>query len=104
MKIKPITLILNLLLISVWGFMLITKGLFYTLSFGFYVYVCNKLYKPIDSYLPIIWTTLREDVPFGWYNFFENFRLWRKLIAEKNIKLINFWKDSFWCDLNFYRE
>jgi hypothetical protein len=104
MKIKPITLILNLFLISVWGFMLITKGLFYTLSFGFYVYVCNKLHKPIDSYLPIIWTTLREDVPFGWYNFFENFRLWRKLIAEKNIKLINFWKDSFWCNLNFYRE
>ena len=58
----------------------------------------------INSYLPIIWTTLKEDVPFGWYNFFENFRLWRKLIAEKNIKLINFWKDSFWCDLNFYRE
>jgi hypothetical protein len=58
----------------------------------------------IKSYLPIIWTTLREDVPFGWYNFFENFRLWRKLIAEKNIKLINFWKDSFWCNLNFYRE
>jgi hypothetical protein len=104
MKIKPITLILNLFLISVWGFMLITKGLFYTLSFGFYFYVCKKLYKPIDSYLPIIWTTFREDVPFGWYNFFENFRLWRKLIAEKNIKLINFWKDSFWCNLNFYRE
>jgi hypothetical protein len=58
----------------------------------------------IKSYLPIIWTILKEDVPFGWYNFFENFRLWRKLIAEKNIQLINFWKDSFWCDLNFYRK
>jgi len=59
------TLILNLLLISAWGFMLITKGLFYTLSFGFYVYICNKLYKPIESYLPIIWTNLREYVPYG---------------------------------------
>jgi hypothetical protein len=65
MKIKPMTLILNLLLISAWGFMLITKGLFYTLSFGFYVYICNKLYKPIESYLPIIWTNLREYVPYG---------------------------------------
>jgi hypothetical protein len=101
MKIKPITLILNSLLIFAWGFMLITNGLVYTLSFGFYVYICNK---PIKSYLPIIWTNLREDVPYGWYNFFKNFRLWRKLIAEKNIQLINFWKDSFWCDLNFYRE
>ena len=101
MKIKPITLILNLLLISAWGFMLITKGLFYTLSFGFYVYVCNKL---LEKYLPIIWTNLREDVPFGWYNFFKNFRLWRKLVTEKNIELINFWKDYFWCNLNFYKE
>ena len=90
MKIKPIALILNLFLISVWGFMLITKGLFYTLSLGFYIYVCNKLYKPINSYLPIIWTTLRKDVPFGWYNFFENFRLWRKLIAEKKYKIDKF--------------
>jgi hypothetical protein len=44
----------------------------------------------IKSYLPIIWTTLREDVPFGWYNFFENFRLWRKLIAEKKYKIDKF--------------
>lgn len=104
MKIKPIVLILNLLLISAWGFMLITKGLFYTLSLGFYVYACNKLYKPIESYLPIIWETIKEDVPFGWYNFFENFRLWRKLVTEKNIQLINFWKDYFWYNLNFYKE
>ena len=81
MKIKPITLILNLLLISAWGFMLITKGLFYTLSFGFYVYVCNKL---LEKYLPIIWTTLREDVPYGWEQFFECFRLWQELISEKD--------------------
>ena len=101
MKIKPITLALTLLLIFVWGFMLITKGLVYTLSFGFYVYVCNKL---LEKYLRIIWTNLREDVPFGWYNFFENFRLWRKLVTEKNIQLINFWKDYFWYDLNFYKE
>ena len=84
MKIKPMTLILNLLLISVWGFMLITKGLFYTLSFGFYLYVCNKLYKPIKSYLPIIWTNLREYVPYGWEQFFECFRLWQELISEKD--------------------
>lgn len=84
MRIKPITLALALLLISAWGFMLITKGLFYTLSFGFYVYVCNKLYKLIDSYLPIIWTTLREDVPYGWEHFFECFRLWQELISEKD--------------------
>ena len=70
MKTKPIALILNLLLISVWGFMLITKGLFYTLSFGFYVYVCNKL---LEKYLLIIWTTLREDVPCGWGNFLSVF-------------------------------
>ena len=81
MKIKPITLILNLLLISAWGFMLITKGLFYTLSFGFYVYVCNKLF---EKYLLIIWTTLREDVPYGWEQFFECFRLWQELISEKD--------------------
>jgi len=58
----------------------------------------------IKSYLPIIWETIKEDVPHGWYNFFKNFRLWRKLITEKNIKLINFWKDYFWYDLNFYKE
>lgn len=58
----------------------------------------------IKSYLPIIWETIKEDVPFGWYNFFKNFRLWRKLITEKNIQLINFWKDYFWYDLNFYKE
>ena len=81
MKIKPMTLILNLLLIFVWGFMLITKGLFYTLSFGFYVYVCNKLF---EKYLPIIWTNLREDVPYGWKQFFECFRLWQELISEKD--------------------
>ena len=84
MKIKPITLALTLLLIFVWGFMLITKGLVYTLSLGFYVYVCNKLYKLINSYLPIIWTTLREDVPYGWEQFFECFRLWQELISEKD--------------------
>ena len=58
----------------------------------------------VERYLLIILDSIFVDVPFGWYNFFENFRLWRKLIAEKNIKLINFWKDSFWCNLNFYRE
>jgi len=58
----------------------------------------------VERYLLIILDSIFVDVPFGWYNFFENFRLWRKLIAEKNIQLINFWKDSFWCDLNFYRE
>lgn len=98
------TLILNLLLIFAWGFMLITNGLVYTLSFGFYVYACNKLYKPIKSYLPIIWEAIKEDVPFGWYNFFENFRLWQKLVTEKNIQLINFWKNYFWSYLNFYKE
>lgn len=81
MKIKPITLILNLLLISAWGFMLITNGLVYTLSFGFCFYICNK---PIKSYLPIIWTNLREDVPYGWEQFFECFRLWQELISEKD--------------------
>jgi len=58
----------------------------------------------IKSYLPTIWETIKTDVPFGWYNFFENFRLWRKLVTEKNIQLINFWKDYFWYDLNFYKE
>lgn len=81
MKIKPMILILNLLLIFVWGSMLITKGLFYTLSFGFYVYVCNKLF---EKYLPIIWTNFREDVPYGWKQFFECFRLWQELISEKD--------------------
>ena len=90
MKTKPIVLILNLLLISAWGLMLITKGLFYTLSLGFYVYVCNKLYKPIESYLPIIWTNLKEDVSFKWYNFFKNFRLWRKLVTEKKYTIDKF--------------
>lgn len=104
MKIKRITLILTLLLIFAWGFMLIAKGLFYTLSLAFYVYACNKLYKPIKSYLPIILETIKEDVPFGWYNFFENFRLWQKLVTEKNIQLINFWKNYFWSYLNFYKE
>ena len=93
MKIKPIVLILNLLLISAWGFMLITKGLVYTLSLGFYVYVCNKLYKLIDSYLPIIWTTLREDVPYGWEQFFECFYLWQSLMVER--KHISFYKGMF---------
>lgn len=101
MKIKPITLILNLFLISVWGFMLITKGLFYTLSLGFYIYVCNKLYKPIDSYLPIIWTTLREDVPRGWDNFFESFRFWQKLILKRNKSLLVIY---FWETINNYKE
>lgn len=98
-KIKPTALILTLLLICAWGFMLITKEWFYTLSLGFYV----LSFIPIESYLPI-WETIKEDVPHGWYNFFKNFRLWRKLITEKNIKLINFWKDYFWHDLNFYKE
>ena len=93
MKIKSMTLILNLLLISAWGFMLITKGLVYTLSFGFYVCICNKLYKPIKSYLPIIWTNLREDVPCGWKQFFECFRLWQSLMVER--KHINFYKGMF---------
>ena len=98
MKIKPITLILNLLLISAWGLMLITKGLFYTLSFGFYFYTCNKLNKPIKSYLPIIWTNLREDVPCGWGQFFECFRLWQSLMVER--KHINFYKGMFFWFLS----
>ena len=61
--------------------MLITNGLVYTLSFGFYVYVCNKL---LEKYLPIIWTNLRKDVPYGWEQFFECFRLWQELISEKD--------------------
>ena len=97
MKIKPITLALTLLLISAWGFMLITKGLFYTLSFGFYVYVyvCNKL---LEKYLPVIWTNLREDVPYGWEQFFECFRLWQSLMAER--KHINFYKGMFFWFLS----
>ena len=95
MKIKPIDLILTLLLISAWGFMLITKGLFYTLSFGFYVYVCNKLF---EKYLLIIWTNLREDVPCGWKQFFECFRLWQGLIVER--KHINFYKGMFFWFLS----
>ena len=98
MKIKPITLILNLLLISAWGFVLITKGLVYTLSLGFYVYVCGKLDKPIKSYLPIIWTNLREDVPYGWEQFFECFRLWQSLMVER--KHIKFYRGLFFWFLS----
>ncbi len=88
------TLILNLLLISAWGFMLITKGLFYTLSFGFYVYICNKLF---EKYLLIIWT-IREDVPCGWKQFFECFRLWQSLMVER--KHINFYRGLFFWFLS----
>ena len=95
MKIKPMTLILNLFLISAWGFMLITKGLLYTLSFGFYVYICNKLF---EKYLLIIWTNLREDVPCGWKQFFECFRLWQSLMVER--KHINFYKGMFFWFLS----
>ena len=78
---------LNLLLIFAWGFILITKGLFYTLSFGFYV----LSFIPIESYLPpIIWETIKEDIPYGWYNFFKNFRLWRKLVTEKKYTIDKF--------------
>jgi hypothetical protein len=38
----------------------------------------------IKRYLPIIWTNLREDVPYGWEQFFECFRLWQELISEKD--------------------
>jgi hypothetical protein len=38
----------------------------------------------IERYLPIIWTNLREDVPYGWEQFFECFRLWQELISEKD--------------------
>ena len=38
----------------------------------------------IGRYLPIIWTNLREDVPYGWEQFFECFRLWQELISEKD--------------------
>ena len=58
----------------------------------------------VERYLLIILDSIFVDVPRGWDNFFENFRLWRELIAEKNIQLINFCKDSFWCNLNFYRK
>jgi hypothetical protein len=98
MKIKPMTLILNSLLIFAWGFMLITNGLVYTLSFGFYVYICNKLYKPIKSYLPIIWTNLKEYVPYGWEQFFDAFRLWQSLMAEK--KHTKFYKGVFFWFLS----
>ena len=62
------------------------------------------IHNLIERYLLIILDSIFIDVPHGWYNFFKNFRLWRKLITEKNIKLINFWKDYFWYDLNFYKE
>ncbi len=29
----------------------------------------------IERYLSIIWTNLKEDVPYGWEQFFECFRL-----------------------------
>ena len=38
----------------------------------------------IERYLSIIWTNLREDVPYGWEQFFECFRLWQELISEKD--------------------
>ena len=38
----------------------------------------------IERYLPIIWTNLKEDVPYGWEQFFECFRLWQELISEKD--------------------
>ena len=38
----------------------------------------------IKRYLSIIWTNLREDVPYGWEQFFECFRLWQELISEKD--------------------
>ena len=98
MKTKPIVLILNLLLISAWGLMLITKGLFYTLSFGFYFYTCNKLYKPIKSYLPIIWKAIKEDIPYGWEQFFECFYLWQSLMVER--KHIKFYRGLFFWFLS----
>ena len=38
----------------------------------------------IERYLSIIWTNLKEDVPYGWEQFFECFRLWQELISEKD--------------------
>jgi hypothetical protein len=38
----------------------------------------------IERYLSIIWTNLKEDVPYGWEQFFECFRLWQELIFEKD--------------------
>jgi hypothetical protein len=38
----------------------------------------------IKRYLSIIWTNLKEDVPYGWEQFFECFRLWQELISEKD--------------------
>lgn len=93
MKIKLMTLILNLLLISAWGFMLITKEWFYTLSLGFYV----LSFIPIESYLPI-WETIKEDVPYGWEQFFECFRLWQSLMVER--KHIKFYRGLFFWFLS----
>ena len=87
-------LILTLLLIFAWGFILITKELFYILSLGFYI----LSFIPIESYLPIIWETIKEDVPCGWKQFFECFRLWQSLMVER--KHINFYRGLFFWFLS----
>jgi hypothetical protein len=59
----------------------------------------------IERYLPIIWTNLREDVPYGWEQFFECFRLWQELISEKDrtnsCKGLFFW---FLSDKQWYLD
>lgn len=59
----------------------------------------------IERYLSIIWTNLREDVPYGWEQFFECFRLWQELISEKDrtnsCKGLFFW---FLSDKQWYLD
>jgi hypothetical protein len=59
----------------------------------------------IERYLSIIWTNLKEDVPYGWEQFFECFRLWQELISEKDrtnsCKGLFFW---FLSDKQWYLD